>query len=125
MEYFPGGDLMSLFIQKDILSVEESKFYISQMVLAIESIHKSNYIHRDIKPDNVLIDIDGNIKIIDFGLCAQYKIKNNINWLSSLNLRENKICVDINKLKRRNQKQYKKISKQQSAYKAKVNKILL
>jgi serine/threonine kinase 38 len=38
-------------------------------VLAIESIHRKNYIHRDLKPDNVLIDARGHIQLSDFGLC--------------------------------------------------------
>lgn len=42
---------------------------LSIKVLAIESIHKKNYIHRDLKPDNVLIDNQGHIKLSDFGLC--------------------------------------------------------
>ena len=68
MEYLPGGDLMGLFIARDILTEEEAKFYICEMILAIDSIHELNCIHRDIKPDNVLIGKDGHIKLTDFGL---------------------------------------------------------
>ena len=68
MEYCPGGDLMNLLIEKDILTEEESKFYIAELILAIESIHKLDCIHRDIKPDNILIDSTGHIKLSDFGL---------------------------------------------------------
>ena len=68
MEYLPGGDLMGLFITKDILTEEESRFYICEMILAIESIHELGCIHRDIKPDNILIGKDGHIKLTDFGL---------------------------------------------------------
>ena len=68
MEYLPGGDLMNLLIKKDILTENEAKFYISELILAIESIHKLDCIHRDIKPDNVLIDKNGHIKLSDFGL---------------------------------------------------------
>ena len=68
MEYSPGGDLMSLLIKKDILTEEEAKFYTAELILAIESIHKLDCIHRDIKPDNILIDKTGHIKLSDFGL---------------------------------------------------------
>jgi serine/threonine kinase 38 len=68
MEYLPGGDLMNLLIKRDILTEDEARFYISELILAIESIHKLDCIHRDIKPDNVLIDKYGHIKLSDFGL---------------------------------------------------------
>ncbi len=68
MEYLPGGDLMSLLMKKDILSEEEARFYAAELVLAIESVHILNCIHRDIKPDNVLIGMNGHIKLSDFGL---------------------------------------------------------
>ena len=68
MEYLPGGDLMGLLIARNIFTEEDSKFYISEMILAIDSIHELNCIHRDIKPDNVLIGKDGHIKLTDFGL---------------------------------------------------------
>lgn len=77
MEYLPGGDLMNLLIKKDILSEEESRFYMGEMVLAIESVHKLNYIHRDLKPDNVLLDADGHIKLTDFGLSKHAEIRSN------------------------------------------------
>ncbi|KAK6119579.1 hypothetical protein DH2020_046681 [Rehmannia glutinosa] len=69
MEYLPGGDIMTLLMRKDTLPESMAKFYIAQSVLAIESIHKHNYIHRDIKPDNLLLDKNGHMKLSDFGLC--------------------------------------------------------
>ena len=75
MEFLAGGDLMTLLMRKDILSEEESRFYIAETILAIESVHKHNYIHRDLKPDNILLDRDGHIKLTDFGLCKHAEIR--------------------------------------------------
>jgi serine/threonine kinase 38 len=75
MEFLSGGDLMTLLMRKDILSEDESRFYIAEVITALESVHKLNYIHRDLKPDNVLLDKDGHIKLTDFGLCKHAEIR--------------------------------------------------
>jgi serine/threonine kinase 38 len=69
MEYLPGGDLMNLLIKKDIFSHEETQFFTAEILLALDSVHQMKYIHRDLKPDNVLLDANGHIKLSDFGLC--------------------------------------------------------
>ncbi|XP_022891810.1 serine/threonine-protein kinase 38-like [Olea europaea var. sylvestris] len=69
MEYLPGGDMMTLLMRKDTLTDDVARFYIAETVLAIESIHKHNYIHRDIKPDNLILDRYGHLRLSDFGLC--------------------------------------------------------
>eukprot|EP00794_Sanderia_malayensis_P000256 gene256-877_t len=73
MEYVPGGDLMALLIKLGIFSHELARFYTAELVLAVESVHKLGFIHRDIKPDNVLIDRNGHIKLTDFGLCTGFR----------------------------------------------------
>jgi serine/threonine kinase 38 len=97
MEFLPGGDLMSLLMARDILPEQEAKFYAAEIVLAIESVHKLDCIHRDLKPDNVLIDADGHIKLSDFGLSKKLDIKldnnlqnelRNFNYNNSNNIRE-------------------------------------
>uniref|UniRef100_A0A8D3D0S4 non-specific serine/threonine protein kinase n=1 Tax=Scophthalmus maximus TaxID=52904 RepID=A0A8D3D0S4_SCOMX len=71
MEYIPGGDMMSLLIRLGIFKEELAQFYIAELTCAVESVHKMGFIHRDIKPDNILIDRDGHIKLTDFGLKAR------------------------------------------------------
>ena len=62
MEYLPGGDMMTLLMREDTLSENVARFYIAQSVLAIESIHKHNYIHRLKLIDFVLhIVLDGRL----------------------------------------------------------------
>jgi len=73
MEFLPGGDMMTLLIKRDTLTEEETMFYIAESALAIQAIHNLGFIHRDIKPDNLLLDAKGHIKLSDFGLCTGLK----------------------------------------------------
>ena len=66
---------MTLLMEKDILSEEESRFYIAETILSVETVHRLNYIHRDLKPDNLLVGKDGHVKLSDFGLCKHVEIK--------------------------------------------------
>ena len=68
MDYCPGGDLMSYLINRDTLEETEARFYIAEIILCVDSLHKMNCIHRDLKPDNILIGKDGHIKLSDFGI---------------------------------------------------------
>uniref|UniRef100_A0A674B5N6 non-specific serine/threonine protein kinase n=1 Tax=Salmo trutta TaxID=8032 RepID=A0A674B5N6_SALTR len=72
MDYYVGGDLLTLLSKfEDRLPEDMSKFYVAEMVLAIHSIHQQHYVHRDIKPDNVLLDMKGHIRLADFGSCLK------------------------------------------------------
>uniref|UniRef100_A0A3B4C7C7 non-specific serine/threonine protein kinase n=1 Tax=Pygocentrus nattereri TaxID=42514 RepID=A0A3B4C7C7_PYGNA len=72
MDYYVGGDLLTLLSKfEDRLPEDMAKFYVAEMVLAIHSIHQQHYVHRDIKPDNVLLDMNGHIRLADFGSCLR------------------------------------------------------
>lgn len=70
MDYLPGGDLMTHLMRKDTFTEAETRFYIAELVEAVDYIHTNlHYIHRDIKPDNIVFDAEGHIHLLDFGLC--------------------------------------------------------
>ena len=72
MDYYCGGDLLTLLSKfEDRLPEDMAKFYIVEMIMAIDSIHRLRYVHRDIKPDNVLLDANGHIRLADFGSCLR------------------------------------------------------
>lgn len=90
MEFLPGGDLMTILMKRDILPEAEARFYIAETIMAVDSVHKINYIHRDIKPDNVLIDRTGHIKLSDFGLCKHSQITDAYGYIRKISDEEYK-----------------------------------
>ena len=80
-DFMPGGDLMHKLISYGKLSEKNSKLYASELFLAIDFLHKNDIIFRDLKPDNILIDEIGHIKLTDFGLSKKFncEIDNSIN----------------------------------------------
>jgi serine/threonine protein kinase len=68
MEYMVGGDFLSFLLRWEVLSEVDARFYIAEIILCVEEVHKMNWIHRDVKPDNFLISASGHLKISDFGL---------------------------------------------------------
>uniref|UniRef100_A0A8C1EZQ9 non-specific serine/threonine protein kinase n=1 Tax=Cyprinus carpio carpio TaxID=630221 RepID=A0A8C1EZQ9_CYPCA len=74
MEFMPGGDLVTLTSNYDIPE-EWARFYTAEVVLALDAIHSLGFIHRDIKPDNMLLDRNGHLKLADFGTCMKMDSK--------------------------------------------------
>jgi len=69
MEYAPGGSLQRMLEAEGALTVEEARFYMAEVLLALEELHNLNFIHRDVKPGNILIYLNGHVKLVDFGSC--------------------------------------------------------
>ncbi|XP_078360692.1 rho-associated protein kinase 2-like isoform X2 [Oculina patagonica] len=70
MDYMAGGDLVNLMSNYDIPE-KWAKFYGAEVVLALDAIHSMGFIHRDVKPDNMLLDKQGHLKLADFGTCMR------------------------------------------------------
>lgn len=70
MEYVSGGDLM-LHIQREQFTPRRAKFYAAEVLLALEYFHKSGIVYRDLKLDNILLTLDGHVKVADYGLCKE------------------------------------------------------
>ncbi|MCP8716947.1 MAG: protein kinase [Asgard group archaeon] len=84
MEFLPGGDLMTMLIRWQVFTEDITRFYMAECVLAIEAIHKLGFIHRDIKPDNILIDSKGHVKLSDFGLSTGFHKTHDSNYYNKL-----------------------------------------
>lgn len=74
MEFVSGGELFYYMHQKKIFTVSLSKFYVSQIILALHHLHILNIIYRDLKPENILLSSqNGYLKLTDFGFAKRLK----------------------------------------------------
>ncbi|KAI8097483.1 protein kinase A catalytic subunit [Halteromyces radiatus] len=73
MDYLPGGDLFTCLERHRILEEHQARFYIAELVCALEEIHAHKVVYRDLKPENILLDAQGHIALTDFGLCKELK----------------------------------------------------
>jgi len=71
LEYCPGGELFFHLSRAGRFSEGRGRFYASEIMLAIEYLHRLNIIYRDLKPENILLDAEGHVKLTDFGLSKE------------------------------------------------------
>lgn len=74
LEYVPGGELFAHIKRDGFLQEEEYKLVIAQVALALHHLHNIGIVYRDMKPENILIDKDGYIKLTDFGLAKDLSV---------------------------------------------------
>jgi serine/threonine protein kinase len=72
MEYVGGGSFRAYLNNREtVMSEDEARFYVAEMILSLDELHRHHYIHRDVKPENYLLDSKGHIKLADFGSCIR------------------------------------------------------
>jgi len=71
MEFLQGGDLINLLLQHGRFTHEQTRFYMGELLEALDTVHRCGFVHRDVKPDNIVLTAAGHVKLLDFGLCKQ------------------------------------------------------
>ena len=77
MDLLTGGDLRYQIFKQKIFYEEQTKFFISCIILSLEYIHTNNILHRDLKPENLVMDSQGYLRLTDFGIAKIYRKENN------------------------------------------------
>jgi serine/threonine protein kinase len=70
-EYFNGGELFFHLKANGRFTEERARYYCAEIVLALECLHAHSIVYRDLKPENVLLDAEGHIRLVDFGLSKE------------------------------------------------------
>ena len=71
MDFFPGGDLFSIIEKEEGLDETAVKFYLAEIASGLNDLHCLGFVHRDVKPENVLIAGSGHVRLVDFGVAAR------------------------------------------------------
>jgi serine/threonine protein kinase len=82
MDFVQGGEMFSHLKMALRFSEEKAKFFAAEIIIALEYLHSKNIIYRDLKPENVLLGVDGHIKLTDFGL-SKIGIKSKMEFKAS------------------------------------------
>jgi len=73
LDFVPGGELFSFIKKKLVIEMEGIRFYMAEVIVALEELHKNKIVYRDLKLENIMIDSDGHIKLVDFGFAKVLK----------------------------------------------------
>jgi protein kinase X len=75
MDFMPGGDLFQMLVHGTgacgAFAPAAARFYASEVFLALEFLHRREFVYRDLKPENVLVDVGGHVKLADLGFCKR------------------------------------------------------
>ncbi|KAI6190554.1 Ribosomal protein S6 kinase [Aphelenchoides bicaudatus] len=72
LEYLSGGELFMHLERTGTITEQMAKFYLAEIIIALENLHEHGIIYRDLKPENVMLDASGHVKLTDFGLSKEY-----------------------------------------------------
>ena len=79
MDFHPGGDLLTVMErQEGGLGEEKARFYLAEIAAGLQDLHKLGFVHRDVKPENVIIARSGHTKLVDFGSAARLDKSGNV-----------------------------------------------
>jgi protein kinase A len=71
MEYCEGGELFNLLCAVGAFQEEMAKFYVAEVIVALEAVHAAGIVYRDLKPENIMLDRFGHVKLVDFGFAVE------------------------------------------------------
>jgi len=71
LDYINGGELFFHLSKEGTFNVDRARLYTAEILLALDHLHRFDIIYRDLKPENLLLDKDGHIRLTDFGLCKE------------------------------------------------------
>eukprot|EP00931_Biecheleriopsis_adriatica_P049573 TRINITY_DN28686_c0_g1_i1.p1 TRINITY_DN28686_c0_g1~~TRINITY_DN28686_c0_g1_i1.p1 ORF type:complete len:626 (-),score=111.17 TRINITY_DN28686_c0_g1_i1:182-2059(-) len=83
MEFVQGGDFFSHIESRGKLTIQETAFYMAELIEAVDAVHEAGFIHRDLKPENIVITAAGHLKLLDFGLCARADLTEHFDLLTT------------------------------------------